>query len=216
MSGKKQKRGKPEEYEVEKILGIRKVYKGQREYLLKWKGYPVSESTWENSKFCKCDKLIYQFHKTKHTQNPMKMNVKWKKKIYLCKKNIQMSENLHEHKNKLRKMNKMKYKLSDSVQSISSSEEVINLYDKGKGESKEDETWSISNVSGILDHDSLTEGTESEEGVGWARGKSVAKKIVKKGILKIRTPGTKMKGKKGLVNAYETRGTDWGNPIQID
>ena len=33
-------------YEVEKIID-RRIVKGKKEYLIKWKGYPESQSTWE-------------------------------------------------------------------------------------------------------------------------------------------------------------------------
>lgn len=36
-----------EEYEVEDIIGKRTTQKGQTQYLIKWEGYPVDESTWE-------------------------------------------------------------------------------------------------------------------------------------------------------------------------
>ena len=38
--------GGAEEFEVEDILGSR-VYRNREEFLVKWKGYPTSESTWE-------------------------------------------------------------------------------------------------------------------------------------------------------------------------
>ena len=36
-----------EEYEVEDIIGKRTNQKGQTQYLIKWEGYSVDESTWE-------------------------------------------------------------------------------------------------------------------------------------------------------------------------
>ena len=36
-----------EEYEVEDIIGKRLNQKGLTQYLIKWEGYPVDESTWE-------------------------------------------------------------------------------------------------------------------------------------------------------------------------
>ena len=50
-----------QEYVVEKVLDKRKNEKGQIQYLLKWEGFPVEESTWERSSNLNCSKLIEEF-----------------------------------------------------------------------------------------------------------------------------------------------------------
>ena len=59
-----------EEWEVEKVIGKRIRHK-RVQYLLKWKGYPVEESTWEYADDCFCKDLIEDFlqreeRKSKH------------------------------------------------------------------------------------------------------------------------------------------------------
>jgi transposase InsO family protein len=50
------------EYEVEKILRINKV-SGRTHYLVKWRGYDTSESTWEPiENLMGCHQLVQQFH----------------------------------------------------------------------------------------------------------------------------------------------------------
>ena len=51
-----------EEYEVEKILDKRKHY-GKIQYLIKWKGYPLSEASWEPENYLNCPDLLEEFNK---------------------------------------------------------------------------------------------------------------------------------------------------------
>ena len=47
-------------YIVEKITGKR-IVNGSVEYSIKWKGYPMSERTWEREEDCNCAALIREF-----------------------------------------------------------------------------------------------------------------------------------------------------------
>lgn len=50
------------EYEVEAILNSR-IYRRQGQYLIKWKGYKITEATWEHHKEVDhLDELIHKFH----------------------------------------------------------------------------------------------------------------------------------------------------------
>ena len=49
-----------DEYVVEKVLKKR-IRKGHVEYLLKWKGYPDSENTWEREENIFCLDLLVEF-----------------------------------------------------------------------------------------------------------------------------------------------------------
>ena len=56
-----------DEYEVEEILGERKHYR-KTQYLLKWKGYPLSEASWEPEANLNCPELLKIF-KSKNKKN---------------------------------------------------------------------------------------------------------------------------------------------------
>ena len=54
-----------EEYEVERILD-KKIISGTVHYLVKWKGYNISESTWEPKQNLKnCARMLWCFEKGK-------------------------------------------------------------------------------------------------------------------------------------------------------
>jgi len=55
------KDGRGKKYEVEKILEVKIKETGEREFLLKWKGYPVNQATWEPEKGLACDNLLKAF-----------------------------------------------------------------------------------------------------------------------------------------------------------
>jgi len=51
-----------QEYEVEDILDLR-IRRGQLEYLVHWRGYPISERTWEpTSNLINVPLKIQEFH----------------------------------------------------------------------------------------------------------------------------------------------------------
>ncbi|PFX32446.1 heterochromatin protein 1-like [Stylophora pistillata] len=53
-----------EVYEVEKVVDKR-IHKGKVEYLLKWKGYPSSENTWEHEDSLDCSELLQEYEKNR-------------------------------------------------------------------------------------------------------------------------------------------------------
>ena len=59
-----------EEFEVEQILNIKQIGQGHKmHYLVKWKGYPPSNNSWELERNLKVDELIAKF---KQSSKPKK------------------------------------------------------------------------------------------------------------------------------------------------
>jgi len=53
-----------EEYEVEKIIDMKQMGRGRKTYyLVKWKGYPTSDNSWEPTDGIHADELIEEFKK---------------------------------------------------------------------------------------------------------------------------------------------------------
>jgi hypothetical protein len=55
-----------EEYEVEKVLKKKQMGRGRKtHYLIKWKGYPTSDNSWEPAEHLHADELIAEFEERK-------------------------------------------------------------------------------------------------------------------------------------------------------
>ena len=55
------------EYEVEKVVDKR-IHKGKVEYLLKWKGYPSSDNTWESEDNLDCQELVQDYEERRRLE----------------------------------------------------------------------------------------------------------------------------------------------------
>jgi Chromo (CHRromatin Organisation MOdifier) domain len=62
-----------EEFEVESIISHRRQ-RGKSQYLVKWLGWPLSESTWEDDKqLTHCNSALKQFHDETGRRSSVKM-----------------------------------------------------------------------------------------------------------------------------------------------
>lgn len=62
-----------EEYEVERVCRVKRV-NGKPLYLVKWKGYPTSENTWEPIENLRgCQDQVQEFHLREHRRRPRRM-----------------------------------------------------------------------------------------------------------------------------------------------
>jgi len=74
-----------EVHEVEKILGVRynkKKGKGQREFLIKWKGWKERNSSWEPEENLDCEDLVNEFMEKPNARNRKKVD---ERLYYICR-----------------------------------------------------------------------------------------------------------------------------------
>ncbi|KAF1756133.1 hypothetical protein GCK72_012586 [Caenorhabditis remanei] len=63
------KKSSEKEYSVEKVVNKRTANRGV-EYLIKWRGYPSSENTWEPATHLNCKDLVEEYEKRNAPQPP--------------------------------------------------------------------------------------------------------------------------------------------------
>ncbi|KRH92932.1 Heterochromatin-associated protein HP1, CHROMO domain protein [Pseudoloma neurophilia] len=78
-------------FNVERIVDSR-IYKGKKQYLIKWEGFDDKENTWEAAKDILCKDLINEFEKSKKSS---KVSSTENKKILNKKLNLDISNEWH-------------------------------------------------------------------------------------------------------------------------
>ena len=65
---------KEETYNVEKLLDFKEDKKGKQKFLVKWKGYPASENSWEPAEnLVGCDEVIQAYHERRKNKKRKSM-----------------------------------------------------------------------------------------------------------------------------------------------
>ncbi|KAG8830452.1 Heterochromatin protein 1c [Serendipita sp. 399] len=65
--------GDEEEYEIERIIHVKKTKGGGVEYLVKWLGYPDSENSWVPEADCTAPELIQEFNENRAKEKAKKL-----------------------------------------------------------------------------------------------------------------------------------------------
>ena len=102
-----------EYFNIEKILDRRKI-NGRFEYLIKWEGYPVNESTWEPIKNLKNAKPLLEEYDKAHSINIESENQK--KKVSIINNN--KKKKVNEEITTMNKDNEEKSKIKNDIEVI--------------------------------------------------------------------------------------------------
>lgn len=114
------------EYEVEKVVGEKLEY-GVRYFLVKWKGWPESDNSWESEKSVDCYELIEKFRESCRTANKNKRTANAAPKASKAKK-ARKTQSVDENDSENIK--------NDDSEKEWEVEKVVNVR-KGKGGKKE-------------------------------------------------------------------------------
>ena len=125
-------------YEVENILKKR-IIKGKKEYLIKWKGYPENESTWEP-----LSHLRYIQYMIKEFEDKLKKeNEEEKKEISEKKEEKKLEEKNKEEKNDKTNDNKSSEEKKDNVKKKEEKKEEEKNKLLGKKRKNQEETKNL-------------------------------------------------------------------------
>jgi len=113
-----------EQFIVEKVLKMRTTKKGKVQYLLKWKGFPHSENTWEPAENLECPGLIAAFmaeQKEKQQTTTTKSNEN---------SNGKRSHSTHSHTDEENNNTNNTSQLNDLVLKLNKQVMAVSLYQK--------------------------------------------------------------------------------------